>query len=203
ILSGGQVHADDMGKNLHDLHGFDATIEPLLYAISADEQLEVVDVGLQLLAKAAAIVLLIAHRLEHDARRERGRQVDNLTKNFDLLRFCFFWFSLFPKRVKVDKLRHSSTSESEKRAEHEAPPCLSFDPAAAIRLYGRDVVRDGERHVKRARIVAATARLTHVCRRPELDAVPAQPDNAELADGLVSDLRAKFTQRFMPRLDLT
>src|SRR5690606_23518033 len=93
--------------------------------------------------------------------------------------------------------------ESEKRAEHEAPPCLSFDPTAAIRLYGRDVVRDGERHVKRARFVATTARLTHVGRRPELDAVPAQPDNAELADGLVSDLRAKLTQRFMPRRDLT
>src|SRR5690606_37781314 len=89
------------------------------------------------------------------------------------------------------------------RAEHEAPPCLSFDPAAAIRLYRRDVVRDGERHVKRARIVAATARLTHVGRRPELDAAPAQPDNPELADGLVSDLRAKLTQRFMPRRDLT
>src|SRR5690606_13369345 len=38
---------------------------------------------------------------------------------------------------------------------------------------------------------------------PELDAVSAQPDNAELADGLVSDLRAKLTQRFMPRRGLT
>src|SRR5690606_12682340 len=111
----------------------------------------------------------------------------------------------------IDSLQNASKSKnfatvpppSEKRAEREAPPCLSFDPAASIRLYGRDVVRDGERHVKRTRIVAATARLTHVGRRPELDAVPAQPDNAELADGLVSDLRAKLTQRFMPRRDLT
>src|SRR5690606_25616773 len=172
VLSGGQVHADDMGENLHDLHGFDATIEPLLYTISADEQLEVVDVGFHLLTEAAAIVFLIAHRFEHDARRERGRKIDNFTKDFDLFRLYFFRLSLFPKRVKVDKLRHDSTSESKERAEREAPPCLSFDPAAAIRLYGRDVVRDGERHVKRARIVAATARLTHVGRRPELDAVP-------------------------------
>src|SRR5690606_28960812 len=87
VLSGGQVHADDMGKNLHDLNRLDATIEPLLHAISADEQLEVVDVGFHLLTKAATIVLLIAHRLKHDARRERSRQVDDLPKNFDLLRF--------------------------------------------------------------------------------------------------------------------
>src|SRR5690606_37129739 len=83
------------------------------------------------------------------------------------------------------------------------PLCPSTLDAAAIRLYRRDIVRNGERHVKRARIVAATARLTHVGRRPELDAVPAQPDNAELADRLVSDLRAKLTQRSMPRRDLT
>src|SRR5690606_21676224 len=80
-------------------------------------------------------------------------------------------------------------------------PCLSFDPAAAIRLHGHDVVRDGERHVKRARIVAATARLAHVGRRPELDAVPAQPDDAELTDRLVSDLRAKLTQSLVSRRD--
>src|SRR5690606_25519046 len=103
-LSGRQVHANDMSKNLHDLHGFDATIEPLLYAISADEQLEVVDVRLHLLTKAAAIVLLIAHRLEHDARRERGRKIDNFAKNFDLFRFYLFWLSLFTKRVTVTKL---------------------------------------------------------------------------------------------------
>src|SRR5690606_24906357 len=114
-----------MGKNLHDLHGFDASVEPLLYAIRADKKLEIIDVGFQLLAKTAAIVLLIAHRLEHDARRERGRKIDDFTKDLDLLRFCFFWFSLFPKRIKVDKLRHSSTSESEKRAEHEAPPLIT------------------------------------------------------------------------------
>src|SRR5690606_37314234 len=91
------------------------------------------------------------------------------------------------------------------RASAMRPPlCPStLDAAAAIRLYRRDVVRNGERHVKRARVVAATARLTHVGRRPELDAVPAQADNAELADGLVSDLRAKLTQRSMPRRDLT
>src|SRR5690606_21810480 len=109
-LSGRQVHANDMSKNLHNLHGFDATIEPLLHALSPDEQLEVVDVRLHLLTKAAAIVLLIAHRLEHDTRWERGRKIDNLSKNLDLLRFGFFWLSLFPKRVKVDKLRHGSTS---------------------------------------------------------------------------------------------
>src|SRR5690606_34565209 len=88
------------------------------------------------------------------------------------------------------------------RASAMRPPlCPSTLDAAAIRLYGRDVVRNGERHVKRARVVAATARLTHVGRRPELDAVPAQADNAELADGLVSDLRAKLTQSLVSRRD--
>src|SRR5690606_41308937 len=125
ILSGRQVKADDMRKDLHDLHSLDASVEPLLHAISADEQLEIIDVGFQLLTKAAAIVLLIAHRLEHDARRERGRKIDDFTKDFDLLRFCFFRFSLFPKRVKVDKLRHGSTSKSEKGAEREAPPLIT------------------------------------------------------------------------------
>src|SRR5690606_16100803 len=139
ILSGRQVKADDMRKDLHDLHSLDASVEPLLHAISADEQLEVVDVVFQLLPKAAAIVLLVPHRLEHDARRERGRQVDDLVKHLDLLRLCFFGLTLLPKRVKVDELCHNSTSKSGRRAEHEAPPCLSFDPAAAIRLYRRDV----------------------------------------------------------------
>src|SRR5690606_17460781 len=77
------------------------------------------------------------------------------------------------------------------------------DPAAAIRLYGRDVVCDGERHVKRARVVAATARLTHVGRRPELDAVPTRSGDAKLTDGLVADLGTQITQRFMPWRDLT
>src|SRR5690606_30970684 len=125
VLSGRQVKTDDMRKDLHDLHGLDAPIEPLLHSIRTDKQFEVVDVGFQLLTKAAAIVLLIAHRLEHDTRRERGRKIDDFTKDFDLLRFCFFWFSLFPKRVKVDKLRHSSTSKSEKGAEREAPPLIT------------------------------------------------------------------------------
>src|SRR5690606_6299437 len=151
-----------------------------------------VDVRLHLLTKTAAVVFLIAHRLEHDARRERSRKIDNFTKDFDLFGFYFFRLSLFPKRVKVNKLRHNSTSQSKERAEREAPPCLSFDPAATIRLYGHDIVRHGERHVKRARIVAATTRLTHVGRRPELDAVPAQADNAEFTDRLVSNLRAKL-----------
>src|SRR5690606_23807402 len=117
--------ADDMGKNLHDLHSFDASVEPLLHAIRTDKKFEIIDVGFQLLAKTAAIVLLIAHRLEHDARRERGRKIDDFTKDFDLLRFCFFWFRLFPKRVKVDKLRHISTSKCGRRAEHEAPPLIT------------------------------------------------------------------------------
>src|SRR5690606_2330302 len=89
------------------------------------------------------------------------------------------------------------------RASAMRPPlCPStLDAAVAIRLYRRDVVRNGERYVKRARVVSATTRLTHVGRRPELDAVPAQADNAELADGLVADLRTKLTQSLVSRRD--
>src|SRR5690606_29166858 len=110
------------------------------------------------------------------------------------------WRGCLRARVlKISCLDHLPNDKGERHAPALCPSTL--DAAAAIRLYGRDVVRNGERHVKRARVVAATARLTHVGRRPELDAVPAQADNAELADGLVSDLRAKLTQSLVSRRD--
>src|SRR5690606_40039081 len=121
-----------------------------------------------------------------------------------VVRLVFFFSSRrrhtrFSRDWSSDVCSSDLTSQSKERAEREAPPCLSFDPAATIRLYGHDIVRNGERHVKRARIVAATTRLTHVGRRPELDAVPAQADNAEFTDRLVSDLRAKLTQSLVSR----